>query len=461
MIVKTTAGRVRPSPGDLAGFGLRESGTSTVLGMPRSGAQDADADADGDTDVLPEAVLTFLFREEEPSASHILLAERTPGPAPIDCALRDLASGEVVRPTRSEAFGTTSEPVTYTDAYIGRYRPSERVRLYWFKIPRRSSYGYLVPSISGPGHSLLPREMAVVPRSPVQEPVPTPQTDVFEQSGDTLVLRRPVPTVHGEVVIPHGLTWRVTEPTILRIGRGGGFTIHGDLHVDEGVRLTLTAAEPDRGWSGIHFFGGGNRVVRNLSVVAVGDGSDVVTLGGRAFTGGLTVHDARVRLENVEVREMRVEDGIHLVRSESVMERVAVDSVQSDGVDVDFGVLVAGGLDIERCGGDAIDVSGALLHLASSRLVGSQDKNLSVGENSRGLVSGCDIDDAPVGIAVKDASSLVVERCRLRGNGTGIAAYSKKIHFERPSYRLGDDVLFERNETDELQGPPSSLAHEH
>ncbi len=161
-------------------------------------------------------------------------------------------------------------------------------------------------------------------------------------------------------------------------------------------------------------------VFRNLGTIAK---------DGHLLTGGVTFYEADVQLNHCAFLHSHEEDALNIIRSDFELSNALFDSSAFDAFDADFSTG-----QIRRCvfnyvGNDAMDFSGCKVSVDGCRLSHIGDKGLSVGEHSDVQVGEVYIEHAPIGVAAKDLSKLLVEDIMLDRVNTAFTAYQKKATF--------------------------------
>jgi hypothetical protein len=235
--------------------------------------------------------------------------------------------------------------------------------------------------------------------------------------------------VAGSLVLPEGIGLELGPGTTLRFEAGAALIASGPLIFQGSPEspVVLQGLDGDSLWSGIvalhseeaHRWK--NVVVRSTSGIE---------RGGWILTGGVTLRDAQVRIEDSLFQSNRCEDALNLVHAEFELRNVRIVDTPSDAFDGDFsdGRVVGGSY--EDIGGDGIDVSGAEVTIEDVRLQRIHDKALSMGERSRATISRVRVEDAGTAVASKDASRVEVSDSEFhRIHYTAIMAYVKKPEY--------------------------------
>ncbi|MEQ8781893.1 MAG: right-handed parallel beta-helix repeat-containing protein [Roseibium album] len=455
LISDVTQKAIVPTPTELAFFELRNNRIRHFADSePRTEVNLVGVKSEG---TEPKPVITFLYRREEPNGAHYVFVERSPSQLPSDFVLKSL-DGEVIQPKGSKHFEGKTKSISDVSIVLNDFAEDEAVRLYWFFIPRSDAYTYVYPSIEGNAVAFTPREMVIAPLyEPIAHPKDQSLASVFHKENKTLKLLQNDLLVDRPIVIEADETLDVSTKSTIRFSKRGCLTFYGSLEVAPGASLTLKAETEEDGWAGLHFMDSPDQHIRNLTVEGVGDGSEIVYCDDRSFTGGVSFYNTNASLKNVKIENMRIEDALHLLRAEVSIDDFLVTNTQSDCLDLDFSVLDIRGSKFVSCGGDGLDSSGSLLHVTNNELVGSKDKNISAGENSKVVLRENKIEGATIGIAVKDASLVEIGRNVIKGNRTGVAVYSKKPYFVFPDAVVDSGAVFAENSVD-FEGQVRTIA---
>jgi hypothetical protein len=443
LIERVTDGVVKPTPSALDVLEWRNS----IIKMMAPGTlEEPIADSTSPTrESFPPQILSFLFREEEPDYSNLFFVERNPGDQPVKFSLMSLA-GPAYQPKRVREFSGRKVNPSMRMIEINDIRHDERVRLYWFRIPRGSDYIYLQPRIVGDGTVLVPREIVVTPRYRELHAVePKSLPSVLKRENQSLTFASRKVTIDSELVVPRGRSLVVTSDTEVSFSPNACMIVEGDLDISENARLTLRPAVPGQGWNGIHFSRGGPRMIRNLHVQGVGHGEYQLECGGVKYTGGVSFYETSARISDTTIEDANIEDALHILHSEVVVDSLKISNARSDCIDADFSVLRISNSSISSCKGDGLDVSGSLLDADNVSILRSDDKAISVGENSRAYVVGSLLAESDIGIASKDGSRVYVAGTTIRGTRLGISVFSKKPFYSVSEAHVNHNTVFENN----------------
>ena len=150
---------------------------------------------------------------------------------------------------------------------------------------------------------------------------------------------------------------------------------------------------------------------------------------GFLLTGGTTFYDTEVLIQHCTFRDNTNEDALNIVRSNFTIENCLFAKTAFDAFDADFcNGTISGSVFIDT-GNDAMDFSGSTVTVSGCKLSHVGDKGISVGENSTVSAFDLEIDDAVIGVASKDLSTLKIKNIQLKNAGTGFTAFQKKATF--------------------------------
>jgi len=149
----------------------------------------------------------------------------------------------------------------------------------------------------------------------------------------------------------------------------------------------------------------------------------------RLLTGCITILDAKINQLEIIGSSLICEDAINIVRSNGQKIEIDVSNAKYDALDVDFSTIRFSRLHVINAGNDCVDFSAGNYVIEKATLTRCSDKGISVGERSTTKIINTSINDADIGIASKDSSSVSVLKSIMRNVGTCIAAYNKKQEY--------------------------------
>ena len=130
---------------------------------------------------------------------------------------------------------------------------------------------------------------------------------------------------------------------------------------------------------------------------------------GQGLTGCLTFYDAELVDSSLLVTNGQCEDSLNFINTNGRKISIRIHNAYADAVDADFSFLDIERLNVSSAGNDCFDVSGGKYVVAVSELEGCGDKGVSVGEKSYFEGGKILIENALIGLSVKDFSRAVVK----------------------------------------------------
>ncbi len=173
---------------------------------------------------------------------------------------------------------------------------------------------------------------------------------------------------------------------------------------------------------------------------------------GLDISGAINFYESDVKISDCVFTNTKSEDSINIVRSRFVIEKCIFSKSLSDAIDIDFSNGELSNLRISDTGNDGIDVSGSKVDIVDVKINTVGDKGISVGENSTVDIDGIHIENAKIGISIKDKSYADIDkREKVSRNLTssydgiyighcdiGIAVYQKKPEYGPSEVHIGD-----------------------
>ena len=169
---------------------------------------------------------------------------------------------------------------------------------------------------------------------------------------------------------------------------------------------------------------------------------------------GLNFIKSNVILENLVVKKSKSEDAINLINSRVSLKNIHLEDIQSDGIDIDFGVVKFDKIYCLKIRNDCLDISGAKVDGAKLEVDGSLDKGLSIGENSIVNIENLIVQNSKLAIAVKDGSSSYIKNFNSLNNQYDIALFKKKKEYNNSLLNIKN---FQNTEKKILQSKKSIL----
>lgn len=265
-----------------------------------------------------------------------------------------------------------------------------------------------------------------------------------DSASGALTIRAGAWQVLKPIIVPRGSTLAIGPATTLQFAQDAGIIAHGDLRIQgtADAPVKLQGMNTDS-WQGVAVLNAPGKSVVSRAQISAAKG---ITGPAWNLTGGVSFYKSDVNIENSLIEDSRGEDALNIIHSEFTLDNVTIRNTLSDAFDADFSAgSVTGGLyqDVGLAGGgDAIDVSGSRITIASTRFIAIDDKAVSAGEGSQVQASGLQIDSIGTGAACKDASTLDIKTSTIvNARVAGLLAYIKKPEYG-PARINASDISF-------------------
>ena len=124
------------------------------------------------------------------------------------------------------------------------------------------------------------------------------------------------------------------------------------------------------------------------------------------------------------------EDGINIIKSSGELKQITSNNSLYDAVDVDFSKLLIKEVEVKNALNDCLDFSFGDYDVSNSKLNLCGDKAISVGEKSHANFNYIELQNAKIGVASKDSSSVYIENSKISKVENCFASYRKKQEFD-------------------------------
>jgi len=200
----------------------------------------------------------------------------------------------------------------------------------------------------------------------------------------------------------------------------------------------------DKNWKGFYLISekDNKSFIKNLKV----RNTSATQVGILNLTGGFTIYNSDILIENLYFQDSIAEDSINIVNSLVDINNLNIQRSISDGLDCDFCDGAIKNSYVSQIGGDAIDFSGSNMQIQGIKIHDVKDKAISVGEKSFIRVYDGEFTNIGVGIASKDSSETYLSNSQIRDFELFAAmTYQKKMIFGSESnlYLINTDIFGE------------------
>ncbi len=172
-----------------------------------------------------------------------------------------------------------------------------------------------------------------------------------------------------------------------------------------------------------------NLIFKNLSSPKL---NDLILYGGVNFI------NSEILLDNIIFSNSNDEDAINIINSKSFLSNIKFENIFADALDIDFGKSNFNNIECYNIKNDCLDISGAQINGSYLFTVNTNDKGISIGENSKVKIKNIITINNRVALAVKDGSNVELNNVSFENNQYDIALFNKKNEFNQPSLNLNN-----------------------
>ncbi len=167
--------------------------------------------------------------------------------------------------------------------------------------------------------------------------------------------------------------------------------------------------------------------------------------GGWQTPAAVTFYEAAVEFENCTFAEnFNCDDALNVVRSKVTATNCLFENTFADAFDSDFSTGEVTGCTFRNIGNDAIDFSGSQMEITNCKMMDITDKAISGGENSQLTVMNCEINNANIGVASKDLSTVKLNKIEMTNTVYGFVAFIKKPEYGPAKIEI-DNLKMKKN----------------
>jgi hypothetical protein len=165
------------------------------------------------------------------------------------------------------------------------------------------------------------------------------------------------------------------------------------------------------------------------------DGGSVASFDLVEYSGMVSVYNSKAEFYKCEFSNNAIgDDSLNVKKSEITVESCRFENSFMDAIDFDFCNGVIKNSYFEKAGNDLIDLMESQILVENNILKKSDDKIISVGENSRINIISNTIENAHIGIAVKDRSQAWITDNKFIDLKTGVSLYQKNKRYIKGGY---------------------------
>ena len=147
--------------------------------------------------------------------------------------------------------------------------------------------------------------------------------------------------------------------------------------------------------------------------------------------GSLNFYDTKVDIENMKFEKLSSEDGLNIINSNFKINNISFSEISSDAIDFDFSNGNIMNAKFDKIGNDGLDFSGSNVYVENVYFNNVNDKQISVGENSKIKLNKIFGTNSYIGIASKDGSITDAKDVTFENVKLPFLSYIKKNEYNR------------------------------
>jgi Right handed beta helix region len=265
------------------------------------------------------------------------------------------------------------------------------------------------------------------------------------------------------VFLPDGKSLTIAPGTTLKIAEGACVYILGSVTAegtpDNPIFITNLEAGQKTGNMVVNYTKGKPSSFKHCVFEKTGE----FKLHNWTYSGGLNIYGANATVDHCVFRDISGEDGLNVKWADVAVQNCQFSNVAFDAIDYDFAPGIVSQCTFLNCGNDAIDLGESTTMIDDCRINRAKDKGISIGGRSYLAVRNCFIENADIGIQVKDDSKVDIIDTNIHTSRIGVHANIKKVNRKSMSVLL-KNVSFSDNQINELADEGTNwyaIQHDH
>ena len=268
----------------------------------------------------------------------------------------------------------------------------------------------------------------------------------FDESKKEIVFDEGTININKNLVIAPGFKVKINNRTKINLNNNANIISYSSIHFIGSKEMPISINA--RGINSIVVI---NAEKKSIIENVIFNSLSALNFKGMNISGGINFYGSNVDINSCEINNSKAEDSINIIRAEFNINNCIFRNSKSDAIDIDFANGNIRNTNFQNIGNDAIDISGSRVNLINININGSLDKGISVGENSLMHLYHAKINNAKIGIAVKDKSILYIDKNYNKTDNSsvnegliiencdyGIAIYQKKSEFGPAEVYIGN-----------------------
>lgn len=251
-------------------------------------------------------------------------------------------------------------------------------------------------------------------------------TGFFQVKGDTLLVAGGKHVLNRKIVIPQGKLLLFEAGSSVDLIDSAAILSFSPVFMQGSKEKPVQVFSSDSTGMGISVF---QTPIRNQLSYVHFENLHSFSYKGWALSGAVNFYQSDVDVEYACFESNFSEDALNIIDADFSLQHGYFSHIFSDAFDGDFVRGQVSDTYFENITNDAMDFSGSRVQISNCSVNGTGDKGVSAGENSQLLIDGLTIENALIGMASKDMSTITANKIAISNAKYGLIAFQKKAEY--------------------------------
>lgn len=240
--------------------------------------------------------------------------------------------------------------------------------------------------------------------------------------------------------LPTGETLKIHPGTRVELAPKTSIMVFGKIQAlgTKDAPIVFTSQSPDQNWGVLAL---NNSRGENLFDHVTIERASEARIRHIPFSGALSAYNSNIKIKNCIIRHNLGDDGINVKFGKAHISDCKF-THNTDAIDLDFTEGQIHNNEFIDNRNDSLDLGDAVATATLNRFIGSGDKAISAGGDSKIFLNKNTILKNKIGIAIKDAAQVHINGDTIQGNTLGLILFSKNRDYKLlppfASMRAGD-----------------------
>jgi len=262
--------------------------------------------------------------------------------------------------------------------------------------------------------------------------------------GDSLIIKTGSYKIERDVIISPKYTTIIEKGVQLSLSRDVNFMVLGNLVIKGTAtnKVTISNALQDHPFGTFSVIGKRDGAYTRIDHLEVSGGSSSF-MKGYKFTGQFAIYRSNATIRNSSFSRSHGDDGLNIKNSKVSIDNCQFINNKADQIDLDFCFATVSNSTFSPSmidpNGDGLDLSGCYASIKGCEFSNFLDKGLSLGENSKVLVSDNTFTGNKSAVSIKDQTQVYSWNNAFSENQGDYTLYVKKQIFGLPELHTRDN----------------------